>query len=156
MTQGRSLRCLLALSLTACLALVGCSSGGERIAVDALVLDVAVRANDDSPIAVDFVAVSDPALLELLSGVTASQWFAEREQYRRDYRQWFSVWSLELVPGQFREVGDFPLAGSRVAGLLVFAGYNTPGAHRLRLSESGRVWLRFDSREMRLLTDRSR
>ena len=60
------------------------------------------------------------------------------------------------MPGQFRDVRDFPFSGDQAAGLLVFAGYNTHGAHRLRLSESGRVWLRFDSMEMRLLTDRDR
>ena len=143
---------LLALSLI----LFGCSFSGEKIELDSLTLDVAEQANDDTPIAVDFVVVSDPDLFKLLSGVSAQQWFNEREQYRRDYREQFSVWSLELVPGQFREVRDFPFSGDEAAGLLVFAGYNTPGAHRLRLSEPGRVWLRFDSREMRLLTERSR
>ena len=88
--------------------------------------------------------------------ISARQWFAERGQYERDYRNLFSVWGLELVPGQFRDVRDFPFAGDGAAGLLVFAGYNTPGVHRLRLNESGRVWLRFDSREMRLLTDQDR
>ena len=152
MTQGRSIFCLLALLFL----LHGCGFRGERIGLDSLTLDVAERANDDTPIAVDFVAVHDPDLLKLLSEIPSRQWFAEREQYHRDYRQLFSVWSLELVPGQFRDVRNFPFSGDKAAGLLVFAGYNTPGAHRLRLGESGRVWLRFDSREMRLLTDLDR
>ncbi|BAU74742.1 Hypothetical protein ppKF707_2140 [Metapseudomonas furukawaii] len=126
------------------------------MALDSLTLDVAQRANDDMPIAVDFIAVRDPALLEVLSGITAQQWFNDREQYRRDYRQQFSVWSLELVPGQFMEAREFPLSGDQAAGLLVFAGYNTPGAHRLRLDEQRRAWLRFDSREMRVLNDSGR
>nr|WP_059392112.1 hypothetical protein [Pseudomonas toyotomiensis] len=155
MTQGRSISCFPALLLLI-LMLTGCGFRGERIGLDSLMLDVAERANDDTPIAVDFVAVHDPDLLKLLSEIPSRQWFTERDQYRRDYRQLFSVWSLELVPGQFRDVRDFPFSGDQAAGLLVFAGYNTPGAHRLRLSESGRVWLRFDSREMRLLTDRDR
>lgn len=108
------------------------------------------------PLAVDFVAVDDPDLFKLLSSVNARQWFSEREQYRRDYRTQFSVWSLELVPGRLMQVQDFPFSGRRSAGLLVFAGYNTPGAHRLRLDEQSRVWLRFDSREMRLMGDDGR
>ena len=88
-----------------------------------------------------------------LAGLPASQWFANREQYRRDYRQQFAVWSLELVPGQFIESESFPLRGDRATGLLVFAGYNTPGAHRLRLDQQQRVWLRLDTREMRLVND---
>lgn len=156
MTQGRLISCLSAVLLGLSLVLTGCGFRSERIGLDSLTLDVAERANDDTPIAVDFVVVFDADLLKLLSEIPSKQWFAERDQYRRDYRQLFSVWSLELVPGQFRDVRDFPFAGDKAAGLLVFAGYNTPGAHRLRLSESGRVWLRFDSREMRLLTDRDR
>ncbi len=47
-----------------------------------------------------------------LAGLPASQWFANREQYRRDYRQQFAVWSLELVPGQFIESESFPCAAT--------------------------------------------
>jgi type VI secretion system protein len=156
MTQGRVLSGLCAMLLSVALVLSGCSFRSEKIELNSVTLDVAERANDDTPIAVDFVAVYDPDLLKLLSEIPARQWFAEQEQYERDYRKLFSVWRLELVPGQFRDVRDFPFAGHQAAGLLVFAGYNTPGAHRLRLNESGRVWLRFDSREMRLLTARDR
>lgn len=155
MRQGRFISRWIFLGSIAAVLLVGCSLFGPKVQLDSVTLDVATRANDNMPIAVDFIAVEDPELLKLLSGVNARQWFAEREQYRRDYRQLFTVWSLELVPGQFMEVWDFPLAGTPAAGLLVFAGYNSPGAHRLRLDEQGRIWLRFDSREMRLLSDRA-
>ncbi|ETD37836.1 type VI secretion protein [Pseudomonas chlororaphis subsp. aurantiaca PB-St2] len=132
--------------------LCGCSLFGPRVGLDTLTLDVAPRANDDTPIAVDFVAVKDADLLKQLSGMSARQWFAEREQFQRDYRQMMSVWGLELVPGQF--IGDqrFPLGGERAAGLLVFASYNTPGAHRLRLDDQSSAWLKFNSREMTLLS----
>ncbi len=156
MTQGRLISRLLSVLLGVNLALAGCAFRGERIELDSLTLDVAERANDDTPIAVDFVAVHDPDLLKLLSEIPAGQWFTQREQYGRDYRQLFSVWSLELVPGQFREVRNFPFAGDSSVGLLVFSGYSTPGTHRLRLRKSGHVWLRFDSRGMRLLTDQDR
>lgn len=51
-------------------------------------------------------------LFKELAGLPASQWFANREQYRRDYRQQFAVWSLELVPGQFIESESFPCAAT--------------------------------------------
>nr|BFE96348.1 hypothetical protein GCM10020185_68840 [Pseudomonas brassicacearum subsp. brassicacearum] len=75
------------------LALTGCSLFlPPGVDLGSLTLDVAPRANDDTPIAVDFIAVNDPDLLKQLSGITASQWFAEREQFQRDYRQLMSVW----------------------------------------------------------------
>lgn len=134
------------------LSLCGCSLFGPRVDLDSLTLDVAPRANDNTPIAVDFIAVNDPDLLKQLSGITARQWFAEREQFQRDYRQLISVWGLELVPGQFLDRQPFPLGGKRAAGLLVFASYNTPGAHRLRLDDQSDAWLKFDSREMSLVS----
>ncbi|WP_207265215.1 type VI secretion protein [Pseudomonas sp. GW101-3H06] len=136
------------------LSLCGCSLFGPRVDLDSLTLDVAPRANDNTPIAVDFIAVNDPDLLKQLSGITARQWFAEREQFQRDYRQLISVWGLELVPGQFLDRQPFPLGGKRAAGLLVFASYNTPGAHRLRLDDQSDAWLKFDSREMNLVSNR--
>lgn len=131
--------------------LAGCSFFGPKVDLDSLTLDVAPKANDDTPIAVDFIAVADPDLLKQLSGISASQWFAEREQYQRDYRQLMSVWGLELVPGQFIDRQPFPLGGKKAAGLLVFASYTTPGAHRLRLDDQSEAWLKFDSREMSLV-----
>lgn len=42
------------------LALTGCSLFAPSVDLDSLTLDVAPRANDDTPIAVDFIAVNDP------------------------------------------------------------------------------------------------
>ncbi|MDO7899025.1 type VI secretion protein [Pseudomonas citrulli] len=133
------------------LLLTGCSLFAPSVDLDSLTLDVASGANDNTPIAVDFIAVEDPDLLKQLSGITASQWFSEREQFQRDYRQRMAVWGLELVPGQFIDHQPFPLEGRRAAGLLVFASYNTPGAHRLRLDDQRTAWLKFESREMTLV-----
>ncbi|MNP77493.1 hypothetical protein D3C76_1749350 [compost metagenome] len=79
MQQGRFIFRSISSSLALALLLAGCSVFGPRVQLDALTLDVAERANDDTPIAVDFIAVNDPELLKLLSGITARQWFAECE-----------------------------------------------------------------------------
>ena len=60
MTQGRATSYRFAVLLSLLMALCGCSFRGERIQLDSLTLDVAEQANDDTPIAVDFVAVHDP------------------------------------------------------------------------------------------------
>lgn len=146
---------LLAVLLTT-LAVGGCSLFGSKVKVDGVTLDVALRANDDSPIAVDFVAANDMDLLGKLSGLTAKQWFANRDQYRRDFRQYLYVWGLELVPGQLIESTTFPLDGKPSVGLLVFANYQSPGAHRLRLEDQRTIRLKFDSREMTLLDQNTR
>ena len=129
----------------------GCAYFGSRVSVDGVTLDVALRANDDSPIAVDFIAVNDIDLLTKLSGLTAKQWFATRDQYQRDFRQYLYVWGMELVPGQLIESSTFPLDGKPALGILAFANYQSPGAHRLRLEDQRRIRLKFDAREMTLL-----
>jgi len=99
----------------------------------------------------DFVAVADPQLLERLKGTPANQWFAQREQLRRDFPQGFNVWSLEVVPGKLVTFTSNPLQGEKAEGVLLFAGYSTPGAHRLLLDKQPDIWLKVGAREMRLL-----
>jgi type VI secretion system protein len=134
--------------------LTACSYFSQpSIELRSLTLDVAPRANGDTPIAVDLVAVQDPDLFKLLLSIPAKQWFDQREQLRRDYLQGIRVWSLELVPGQFMEAREIPMTGDPAVGLLVYAGYNNPGTHRLRLDQQKSVWLRFENKNMRLLGD---
>lgn len=150
MRQGKFNPLVRIFGLCVVAALSGCGLFAPKVELDSLTLDVAPRANDNTPIAVDFVAVRDTELLKLMSGMSAKQWFAEREQLQLDYRNAFSVWGLELVPGQVLAFDRFPLSGTPAAGLLVFSSYDTPGVHRLRLDEMSVVLLRFENRDMRL------
>lgn len=136
--------------------LTGCSYFSQpSVELRSITLDMSPQANRDTPLAVDFVAVQDPELLKLLLSIPAKQWFEQREQMRRDYLKAIDVWSLELVPGQFMESRDIPLYGKAAVGLLVYAGYNNAGTHRLRLEQQKKIWLRFESKNMRLLGDAS-
>ncbi|QEL57868.1 type VI secretion protein [Chromobacterium paludis] len=124
---------------------------GPSVKLQTVRLDMASRANDDAPLAVDFVAVKDPELLKVLLGMPAAKWFEQREQFRRDYPDGLKVWSLELVPGQHVETDQIPIRGESAAGLLVFASYAAPGMHRLNLDARKSAWLRFESQSMQLL-----
>jgi type VI secretion system protein len=119
--------------LVAVLCVAGCSASLPRVKVDSLAIQVAAQANLDTPIAVDAVLVRNPQLLETLLGLPSAKWFAEREQLRRDYPKDLSVVSYELVPGQQISDPAFTFDGQRAAGVLVFADYQTAGAHRVRL-----------------------
>lgn len=137
----------------AILALAGCSYFfAPRVELQRLTLDVAARANDDSPIAVDFVAVKDagcsrnwPDCRPASGSPIASSTAATTGSSSR-----YGAWA---GPGAVHRVGVLPLARRPRNWTLVFAGYNTPGAHRLRLDQQQRVWLRLDTREMRLVND---
>jgi len=117
----------------AMLCVAGCSASLPRVKVDSLNIQVAAQANLDTPIAVDAVLVRNPQLLDTLLGLPSAKWFAEREQLRRDHPKDLSVVSYELVPGQQISDPAFAFDGQRAAGVLVFADYQTAGAHRVRL-----------------------
>jgi type VI secretion system protein len=142
-------RCALALFII--FQIGGCSLFAPKVELQKVTVDVEPKANSDTPLALDFVAANDPQMLERLKATPASQWFEQRQQLQRDYPQGFSVWSLEVVPGQFVTFNDNPLHGDKAAGVLLFASYNTPGAHRLLLEKQSNIWLKVGSREMRLL-----
>lgn len=94
-------------------------------------MNISPQLNHNSPVAVDIVLVSDTGLLGQLMTMPASEWFAKREQIRRDHplEAGFDAWRWEWVPGQVLE--PIPLSIDRkVKGGVVFANYFTPGAHR--------------------------
>lgn len=134
--------------------LAACShlASPASVQLRSLTLEMAQDANGGARLAVDVVAVQDPELLKLLLSIPARQWFEQREQLRRDPKA-IEVWSLELIPGHLTELRSFPLAGNPAVGLLVYARYDNPGTHRLRLEQQETVWLRFETTSMRLIGD---
>ena len=60
-------------------ALSGCSVFAPSVKLRTLALEVAPQANDDTPIALDFVVVNDAVILQTLLTTSAAQWFAQRE-----------------------------------------------------------------------------
>ncbi|WP_052408865.1 hypothetical protein [Paraburkholderia acidipaludis] len=113
--------------------LAGCSASLPKVEVDTLAIAVSTQANLDTPIAVDAVLVRNPQLLDALLGLPSSKWFAQRDQWRRDHPEDLAVVSYEVVPGQQIAAAPFAFGGKRGAGVVVFANYQTPGAHRVRL-----------------------
>jgi len=88
--------------------------------------------NQNSPVPVEVLLVYDASLLGQLNAMTATQWFAQREQFMKTrppgqgYQSTFWVW----VPGQSvaeQAISYHPL----VRGGIVFAGYFSPGDHRI-------------------------
>lgn len=102
--------------------------------------DVAPTLNQTSALAVDLVLIYDKALLETLLPLSASEWFAMRDQLRKDYPDYkksFKVWPLELVPAQDTTlvIRDLRCAKSGI----VFADYYTPGDHRVHFVSTWRL-----------------
>lgn len=121
-----------------CLALLnnGCSFWSNQVELKTVVIDTAADANDNTPVAVDIVAIADASLVPVVQTLSATQWFNARAQLQRDYPGGLHVWSLELVPGSRFTADDNPLSGAPAEATLLFARYRSEGEHRLRLDKT--------------------
>lgn len=136
-------------------ALGGCSMlglGGEK----AKWADVTFAASDDvnnnSPVAVDVVLVSDAALLARLTEMPASKWFAARDDLVSTFPKGVRYRGWEIVPGQHALASGDAFAGAAVVGAFVFANYQDPGAHRVRIEHfSGHMVVKLDSNNLTVL-----
>jgi len=132
---------LLQVCIIGSVLVAGCGLGVRTRALFGGTIAVQVQtdplANQNNPVAVDVLFVYDRDLLATLLKMSASDWFAKREQLARDYpeQSGFAVWSWEWVPGQIVLPQALPLQPKARAGV-VFARYLSPGEHRARFDPS--------------------
>ena len=88
--------------------------------------------NQDTPIPVDLVIITDDKLIHQLLNMSAKEWFSKKEQLKLDFPQDVHFWSWEWEPGQIVPLASVPLIPNAQAGF-VFANYQQPGPHRYRI-----------------------
>ena len=121
---------------------------GVKLDWESVSLSVAAGANNDYPLAIDVVLVTDEALAQKLMGMTARDWFNARNGMRKAYPDAISIDSFELAPGESIKLSDKRWSGRRVAAALVFADYLVAGPHLARVDAlRGRVQLDFGASE---------
>ena len=99
----------------------------------ALTLVAAPDVNQNSPLALDLVFVRDQATLEKLLSLPASKWFSSKDELMKTYPNAITLRSWELVPQQVLQLSEEALGSPRVAGMLLYANYLSPGEHRAQL-----------------------
>ena len=98
-------------------------------------LDVTVHispeANQNNPIAVDLVLVSDKKLLKELTKMSAKDWFLQKHQIQLDNPKEIdlSAGSWEWAPGQAVQLDRLTVRRAIIGGV-IFANYFTEGVHR--------------------------
>ena len=63
----------------------------------------------------------------------AAKWFASKDELLKTYPNALIIKSWELVPQQVLQLSEEALGSPRVAGMVLFADYLTPGDHRAQL-----------------------
>jgi type VI secretion system protein len=122
------------------------SACGPKIATRSFSVSAAEDANDRSPVPVDLVLVRDEALLDELLLISASDWFARRDQIIRDRFGELEIMTWEFVPGQTLSSLEVRFEDRSAHALLLFARYLAEGPHRIRVEEFERFNLRLEAR----------
>lgn len=96
-------------------------------------VNISEQANSNSPVAVDILYVYDKALMTKLLGMPSREWFEGKDQIVKDHAQggYLDYWNSEWIPGQKIPVIKLPIRAAAEGGI-IYAGYHTPGAHRIR------------------------
>lgn len=134
--QGAT-RVALMLSVVSALSLVlavssGCAS--HAIRWSRLSLVAAVDANANHPVAVDLVLSADAEMSDRLAGLSAAQWFAQRETLQALFPNRLRYIAREVVPGQTLALPRAHMTSRRANAAFVFSRYGTPGVHRARIA----------------------
>jgi type VI secretion system protein len=109
--------------------------------------------NDNSPLAVDVVLVSDKTVLKELSALTAQTWFEKRTTLLRMHASEIHVTSWEWIPGQ--EVATLKVPRTGIAdGVLLFANYTSTGDHSSTLPRNGTIDIAFGPKDFKILPQR--
>src|SRR5262249_34491288 len=94
-------------------------------------VQIAPGANQNSPVPVELLVISNEQALEDALKLSAHDWFVKREEWKRDHPKGFVSWSWEWVPGQEGAPQRRSLdTGARAA--LLCADCLREGSHRLR------------------------
>lgn len=129
----------LTLCLVVVVSLSACSVFGSRgsnrpAELSLLVLTASADVNFQTPIAVDLVFANDKKTTQVISNLRASEWFASKSDYLRQFPNGLKVHSWELVPGQTISVKDFDRATTDDFEILIFAKYKGTNTYRANIT----------------------
>ncbi|MBK5142174.1 hypothetical protein I2494_00315 [Budviciaceae bacterium BWR-B9] len=116
-------------------------------------LNVTDKANDGKSLNVDFVAVRSDKLVQKIETLSASQWFEQKQQLLKDNPDNLIVWPVTMLPDSQITVKNVPISGKPADSLILFAGYQSKGAHRLILNDVRHPKLEFRDDDVYLFED---
>ena len=117
----------------------------SRVWLNKVSFYVADDVNDSSPVTVHIlIPYKEEVYAELLK-LSAEDYFAKATQIKADNTGYLDVFEWDLIRSQ--RLDDVPIRTSRYsgAGVIVFASYTSPGAHRLTIGEEENVTIKLNN-----------
>lgn len=124
--------------------LVGCghSQSAQGPTPVRLQIQPTEETNRNAPVRVELLWVYNKDTAEVLAGLSAREWFAQKGTIQAFYGDAaFESYYWEPVPGQDYIFTDLTYPGNAEASF-VFVSYYTPGAHRLEVNPACHMTLR--------------
>lgn len=100
--------------------------------------------NDNSPLTVHLLILYKQDVYDTLAKTTAEDYFKQAEQLKKDNPNQIDFIKWELVPGQSKEEQTITPTRMDGVGALIFARYNSPGDHRVAISDERQVRLNLE------------
>lgn len=107
---------------------------GSHLEWDHLSFLVDESANNNSPLPVELILVTEPELIPIVSALSAEQWFAQRKGLLQTSPSGLIVQGIELVPGKSLRIDRTNLPQQRVLGAFLFMNFLSTADHRLSLN----------------------
>lgn len=122
-----------------------------RPAVRTIKLSAAVDANNNTVIPADLVIVYDQMVFAEIMKLSASKYFETKLALQRDHSANLQIISWEIVPGQSTPTEDVSFSHDSPVGAVLFANYDTPGDHRIRLTQERNVQVLLEEKEWNIV-----
>lgn len=105
------------------------------------------QVNDNSPLRLDLIIVKNEELLQSMKKLTADQYFTERTQLQRDHPGQLQLYTWEILPGHKLNPMKINIEKVSSAGVIIFARYRNPGAHRHLLSNEREITINLEQHD---------
>lgn len=126
---------------------------GTHLSWSSVTLSAEDDANLNSALAVDVVMLHDDEALGLVQNLSASKWFATRDDLFKTFPKGFTFQSAEVVPGQTLQMKQDIFQQKRQTATIVFANYLTPGEHRVRVDQlKGQILIQLGAQTLTVVT----
>jgi type VI secretion system protein len=110
-------------------------------------IDADSNANMGSPVVVDIVSAYDGQLVRALESRAASDWFASKKKYIDQFEGKIFVMSSEIAPGNHVQLEYTTETDEKPIATFIFAGYDSPGEHRVKLEKFKPLIIKLQERE---------
>ncbi len=107
--------------------------------------------NQNSAVAIDFIAVYNESIARGLQKLNAAEWFNGKEQFIRDYTSGedYDIWHYEFAALAQRH--DIKIKPQRkLSAIYIFADYLSPGKHRYRFTKIEEMMIILAAKDFRV------